>query len=190
MKVFLVVVSVLIFFTGTSQIQKNNPGIYLSSDDFLDKKLSYQKQDGKRYKLHLHENSHKAIIGIQIGDSLFELKKDSAYGFVDKHAVAYRIYKQELYKILNPTEAILIYSREHLGGYKGTQTITEYYFSKNASSLIYSLTKHNLKWVFSDQIKFKEFIDYAFQIDEDLIAFDEAAGVFKINTIAKKISNN
>ena len=166
------------------------PGIYLNQYDFDLNIVSFQKQEGKKFKLHLNESKHKAMFTLQFGDSLIHFSKDSVFGFVDKHLVTYRLYNRENYKIINPRERILLYSRDRLGGNKGTQNIVEYYFSKTAGDVIYKLTRHNLKQVFNEQLAFKDLIDICFLNEEDLTEFDSESSMYKINSVYIKSQKN
>src|SRR5690349_1286957 len=122
--VFFLLLSLL---HGCILCAQNVPGgIYLSAADFTGNKLSFTPLQGSRYRLVLNEILYKPVLKIIIGRSVYRLTKDSVFGYCDKENAVYRFYEGNIYKIVNPDEAILMYSRNHSGGYKNLHTIISY----------------------------------------------------------------
>ncbi len=174
---------VLFVVVAIAKGQSGDQGIILNPNDFVNKKISFQKRQGLKYKMHVFEGSPHRKLSIILGDSLFHFSKDSIFGYVDRHHDFYRIYNQTIFKILNPNETLLIYAREYLGGYKNTQTLIEYYFSRTPGAPIHKLNLHQLKLVFSDLQNFREQLDLAFDSDADLLEFDKGKQKYKINEL-------
>jgi len=158
-------------------------GIYFTSTDFDTCNLSFTKKDNLRYKFRLNELFHSKYIKIIIGDSTFNLCKDSIFGYRDNEGVSHRIYDKIMYRIINPNESILLYSTTTTVNSKGNQTITNYFFSTNSGSPIYPLTKLNLKKAFPANSNFHELIDIYFKSDKDLVTYDNFYSIYKINRI-------
>lgn len=167
-----------------------SPGIYQTPNDFIEKKVKFKKENGKKFKIHFYEGQPEHALTVQIGDSSFHFSKDSVYGYIDKQQDSYRIYNRVNFKILNPTQTLLIYAREHLGGYKNTQLITDYFFSKTPSSPIHVLDLHQLKLAFAESARFRELLDINFVNDQELIEFNNKTGLFKLNEIEAKANKD
>jgi len=150
--------------------QKNNEGLYLTAQDFENGKISYQSQPQKKYKLRIHENNSNKPIQIHTGDSVYVFCKDSVFGYRDNNQQAYRIFKGLIYKIEFNASNFILYRREGLGGFKGTQLIVHYFFSVGASNNLFRLSKNNLKVAHNNQSEFADRIDLHFNSDNDLIS--------------------
>lgn len=179
----ILILAILFSWNKNLYSQTSSQGIYLSADDFSNNKISFQPIEGKKYKLHLNDFFNQASIKISIGDSTYQVQKDSMFAYRDKENNVYRLVGRSNYKMLNPTEQILLYSKTSLGGYKNLQTIITYYFSSNASSSIQSLTKWNLKNAFPMNTAFHELLDMMFTNDHELIMYDNFYNMYKVNRV-------
>jgi hypothetical protein len=165
--------------------QKAKEGVYLSGEDYANGKISFSQSltDGK-YKFHLNEVSFKTPIKIVTGHNVIKLDKDSIFGYRDKKNVCYRFYNKVIYKILNPDEKILLYSTTSMTDEpKNIHRITNYFFSRNAESPLYPLSKWNLKTVFYKNAYFNVLLDVYFPGDEDLTAFDNGHKNYLLNRV-------
>jgi hypothetical protein len=182
MKKLLILVCMSLFLSN-SYAQTKLPGIYLTASDFSRNKLSLSAVDGKKYKLKLNKTFYKPTVKIIIGDSTFTVNKDSVFGYRDADNIIYRFSNKGIYKVINPKEDILLYSRNFLGGYKNSQTVVKYYFSANANSMVQPLTKWNLKNAFPRDSIFHELLDMYFSYDNDLTDYDSFYNLYKINRL-------
>jgi len=185
MKKSMLIYSFLLFSFSTELIaQKINEGVYLSANDFTSGKVSFVNNQSKKYKLYVHNAYNKSTIKIIIGDSVIKLNKDSIFGFRDKDNTCYRFYNKVAYKIINPSEKILLYSTtSSVGAPKNTHWVVNYFFSANANSPICALSKWNLKTVFSSDVTFIELLNTYFQSDSELIAYDNINKKYNLNRI-------
>lgn len=164
--------------------QTSGMGIYLSANDFTQGKLSYVNNQGKTYKINLHTTFNGATIKISDGNSVIKLQKDAVFGYMDSHNTCYRFIKNVAYKIVNPGEQILLYSKvTTVGGHKSSHQIIEYFFSANASAPLYSLTKWNLKTILHDEVAFHKLLDVYFHSDDELIAYDTTSKMYQLNHV-------
>lgn len=177
------IIAYLFLGISFSYAQTSMQGIYLTADDFTNNKISYHPVEGKKYKLHLNNFFNPSYLKISIGDSTFEIQKDRIFGYRDKENNVYRFYDKNIYKILNPSETILLYSKTALGGYKNLQSIVSYYFSSNAGSSIQTLTIWNLKNAFPNDTAFHELLDMIFHNDHDLMNYDRFYKMYKVNRV-------
>lgn len=183
---FLILGCMLCNFNYKLNAQNINEGIYLSSNDFISGKISFANNEStKKYKLYINEIFYSSNVKILIGDSIIKFNKDSIYGYRDKNHTSYRFYNKVAYKIINPKEKILLYSRIMKStGAKGIMAnVTSYFFSESLGSPIYPLTKWNLKVTFSYELLFHELLDIYFHNDKDLIAYDRLNKIYYLNHV-------
>lgn len=172
--------------------QKDNEGIYLSANDLTNGKISFGHNitDGK-YQFCLHDISFKSHIKIIAGNNIIRLKKDSVYGYHDKENTCYRFYNKGIFKILNPSEKIILYSNTSLaGGQRNIHRLTNYFFSADAASPIYQLTRWNLKMVLAKDVYFHELLDIYFQSDDELTAYDDINKIYMVNRVYEESKQN
>lgn len=174
---------ILLWLCSRNTLIAQKTGIYLTPADFDNGHLTFTKQENLKYKFRLNELLHSKYIKITIGDSIFNLCKDSIFGYQDAEQISYRIYDREIYRIINPGETILLYSTTTMVNCKGNQTVTNYFFSAGSGSPVYALTKLNLKRAFTNDFTFHELIDMYFNNDADLLSYDSFYGIYKINRI-------
>ena len=177
----------LVFFCLSTNVLAQDPaaGLFLTANDFIKGRLSYvSKSDGEASKIYLNEFLNSPSIKVVKGDSIIRLKKEKVFGFKNKDQICYRFYNKEEYKIINPTEQILMYTRTFTtGGTKNLHIVTAYYFSSTADSPIYELTKWNLKAVLTKDVHFHELLDVYFHSDIELASFDTINKIFCLNRV-------
>ena len=191
-KLVLVMQFIILSFNSGINAQKENQGVYLSANDFTAGKISYvNDKNNEKYKFHLHEFLNPSTVKIIKGDKTIKLKKNSIFGYRDKNNNCYRYYDKAEFKIINHSDNILLYSKSSLeGGLKNKHLVTSYYFSANANSPIYELSKWNLKTVFINDISFQKLLDVHFQNDNELTAYDSHNKTYDLNRIYEISKNN
>ena len=166
-----------------TKAQEHQEGIFLSSADFNNNKISYSNPDGKKYKFYLH-NSFNTPIRIITGDSVKTISKKSVFGYRDEKGTCYRYYDKSSFEILNPSESILLYKKTSVEStFRNIRLVTRYYFSCNASSPLYDLTIWNLKLAFFQDVYFEELINYFFSCDDQLTTWDRAHKQYFLNCV-------
>ena len=185
-KLFLIYPLLLFCFNIEVIAQDINQGVYLSAKDFTNGKVSFENDHSKKYKLHCNQTFNSSTTKVIIGDSIIKLNNDSIFGYRDKNNVCYRFYNKGTFKILNPTEEILIYSKTSSEGVpKNSHPVTKYYFSSNASNPIYPLTKWQLKIAFVNDVAFNKLLDIYFHSDDELFVFDKIKKIYFLNYVYK-----
>ena len=195
MKKLVLIMQLFIFgFSSVLVAQQGTQGVYLTADDFKSNKISYaNNQSNEKYKLHLNEFFNSPTIKIIKGDKIIKLKKDSIFGYHDKNNQSIRFYNKEEYTIINSSDNILMYIKSSVeGDLKNRHLVTKYYFSVDANSPIYPLTKHNLKTSYYNNASFLKLMDVYFYNDNDLITYDYQSKSYNLNRIytnSKLVSN-
>jgi hypothetical protein len=176
---------------------KNYQGVYLSANDFTNGRVSFvNNQSSKKYKFYSHDFFNTSTVKIVVGDSVIMLNKNLIFGYRDKRNTCYRFYNKTAYKIINPSEKILLYSRTSMvGNLKNSHNVTYYYFSENANSPIYPLSKWNLKAELFNNVSFIRLLEVYFRNDAELLEYDSNNKVYFLNRVyalsdKKIISNN
>ena len=172
------------FSTG-SIAQNANEGVYLSANDFTNNKISFSHTvNDRKSAFHIHDFSFRSSIKIIRGNDEVRIRKDSIFGYRTKNNTSYRFYCKVAYKILNPSEEILLYSTTSLeGGLRNNHRVTNYFFSADASSPIYPLSKLNLKIVLNKAVFFHALLDVYFKSDDELTAYDGFNKIYLLNRV-------
>jgi hypothetical protein len=152
--------------------QERNEGIYITADDYIIGKLSYQSTQGKRYKLRIHTFINTATITIISSDTTTTLLKNNVYGYRDKNKINYRFYNNIAYEIITTSQHIVLYKTTVLTGNKGAQTMDNYFFSATTDFPIRVLNKQNLKNEFAINTWFIAGLDLYFKTDNELLNYD------------------
>jgi len=169
------------FCLFNSSIMAQAQGIYISAADFKTNKLSFGDEKLKKCKIKLHEFSYKHPVKVSCGDSVFSFSKDSIYGYKDKEGISHRFFNKNVFEILNPGEAILLYKILVCPKTKYDQAKYEYFFSKDVNSPIVALILNNLEANFETNKTFVELLDVHFKNNEELLMYDSIHKMYKIN---------
>jgi len=178
--------TIKLFFTATAVIaiaqssmaKANKIGIYLTSDDYVNHKLSYET-DGKDGKIRLNEmfGSGKIVV-VEHGERQV-LSKKQIFGYCLNNE-DYRYYNNTAYRIID-TQGFIIYSSSKLvPAGKGSKPAVFYFFSAKPEADIKELTMDNLQEVFSTDTKFLYSVASLFRSDNELAAFDPNLKTYKI----------
>jgi len=183
-KSLILVLAFFISFLMKLNAQQVGEGVYLSANDFQQGKVTYVNDHQQKYKLCLHNAFQGSTVKITMGSSVVTLKKESIFGYRDKQNSSYRFIHNVAYKIINPTERILLYSQIVTeGGHRSSRQVTRYYFSASADAPVYDLSKWNLKTVLHDDLAFHKLLDVYFHSDDELIAYDTTRKIYEINQV-------
>jgi hypothetical protein len=181
-----ILITVMVFcFISKTRAQQQHEGIFLTADDFSSMKISYPHSTlDKKCKITLNETFNTANIKVNIGDSVTTLVKDSIFGYRDKRGTCYRFYNNVPYRILNPNEKILLYSKTILSGVpKNPHNVTTYYFSVNHESPIWPLSIWNLDLAFKDDIVFHLLLNSYFSKNDELVSYDSLNSKYLLNRV-------
>ena len=179
----------LFFLTMGAFAQKDSSGIYNTSADFKDGKLSY----AINYKTEKHSINDEVLfnateIKVKHMDTSYSLKKSETYGYRDTKGIDYRFVDNNSYKILSKGKGRMLYSvrtpaqEAAKGPVKYTMV---YYFTKDITSPPQLLAKENLKAAYPDNHKFHDALDATFKDDKDLSEYDSFHKMYKVNHILK-----
>jgi hypothetical protein len=167
----------LLFITNYVTAQ----GIYRNASDFKQRYYWIKSNTNEKFKVYPHKHFRSNEIKVVCGDTVFHIAKKDIYGYTDKEGNQYRFFNNQQYKIINPTENVLLYSKQILAGPKGNTPTLIYFFSKDADSPISELSILNVKNTFRENTQLVEKLDLHFKNDLDLIQYDAYYKAYKIN---------
>ena len=190
-KIFLLLLAgSLLILSQDSYAQKDSSGIYITSEDFQNRKLSYAvnyRTEKHKIKDNILFNTDKIVVKHK-GET-YTLLKSSTYGYRNTKGVEFRFIDNKEYKVLNPGQSPLIYFYQHpahtskelnRGLYQ-----PEYYFSKDANSAVQDLTLTNVKATFPENHKLHDALDAQFKSDKELYTYDRFHKTYKLNWVIK-----
>lgn len=187
---FLILAASLFTLTQNSFGQKDSSGIYLTAQDFQQRKLSYAinyKKEKHKIKDNFLFNADKIVVKHK--SETYALLKSDTYGYRNTRGVEFRFIDNKEYKVLNPDQSLLIYFYQHPahGGKDISRGLyqPEYYFSKDAASPLQDLTLNNVKAAFPENHKLHDALDAQFKSDKDLYSYDSFHKMYKLNWVIK-----
>lgn len=174
--------SLLLIFNSLV-VYSQQSGVYVSVADFESGKLTYAVDCSKeKQAIQVHEFLGKEYITVIHHKESHKLLKKEVYGYRDCNGAVYRLGVDKHYRVMNPTEKILLYAIE-MPWTKGQGAYTFYYFSRSAGDDIYDLTLENLKRAFPDNHKFHDALDAQFSSGLHLALYDSFHRMYKVNRL-------
>ncbi|WP_144913807.1 hypothetical protein [Mucilaginibacter frigoritolerans] len=162
----------------TSNAQKQQSGLYLTYNDYVNHKLSYTADKIKKNEFIGSKNV--TVVG---NGKKTVLAKDQLFGYHDADNKDYRFQDGKAYQIVDTT-GFYIYSYDKLVQQgKGPKPTKVYYFSKKSVDAIQPLTPENIAVAFPKNTKFKNMVELASKSDIKLDAYDAQSNEFKIKEL-------
>jgi hypothetical protein len=182
----LSVITILIVSAGATNAQNKNAvtgGLYLTSNDFQQEKLTYEIDcTNANDKIKPNEFFGSSTGYVLSKGEKHEFNKKKVYGYRNCQNKTYRFYNGEAYLLIDTAGFYMYYQyrvEENING-KGLIKKDEYFFSKNADGNLQLLTIDNLKNAFPDNHNFHYALDANFRSDKDLTAYDSFQKNYKI----------
>ena len=176
-KLFIPVLLMIVFVQNSFAKQKI--GLYLTAEDYLNHKISYESDgsNGNKVLLHAVFGSYKIVV----------VQNGIKHTFSKNEIFGYRLNDQD-YRYFNNSAYRIIDSRGfYIYGYcklvpegKGLKDSEFFYFSSQADNEIKPLTIDNLQAVFSKDARFLYAIQGFFRTDTELTAYDTSLKEYKL----------
>ena len=184
MKQTLFSVLLAVFFMATLYAQSGSSGIYRTAQDFRSGNLEYAIQcESQSHKIKTDVMFKRNRVIVKHEGKTYKIAKDKVYAVRYCSGDVERLYQKKVYRMVNPGEEILIYKMSTLAMGKGQPAQTTWYFSKDAASIVQSLTINNLVQSFPDNHAFHDAIIAEFKTDGELSAYDTAHKMMRINRL-------
>lgn len=169
---------------SVANAQINTPdGIYIKPADMAKHEVSYAINPVKRSdKIVLNNFLNGSRIQVTSNGQKTEINKNEIFGYRYQQQ-DYRLYNNTPYKIVD-TAGFYLYSHEQLVQEgKGYATIKVLYFSTSPNSELIKLTVNNLDKAYSNNDKFRYALESEFHSDNDLTAYDNYTGMYKVKHV-------
>jgi hypothetical protein len=183
----LLIPALLMIVFAQNSFAKQKIGLYLTAEDFLNHKLSYESDGSDGNKIQLHEvfGSYKVVV-IQNGKRQV-LSKSSIFGY-RSNGQDYRYFNNSAFRIID-TQGFYIYGYCKLvPAGKGLKQAELFYFSPKANDGIKPLTMDNLQSVFSKDTRFLYAIQGFFRTDNELTSYDTSLKEYKLKYLYAETS--
>ena len=188
--IFLLPVIVTKTFAQDIPANVSVSGIYLSSNDYSEGKLSFTFSCNTSGKIKLNDFLSSAYVDVITDGKKIKLNKDSIFGYKNCKNETYRFYKKhdEEFLILENKSIVLYVSYVRVSSNDGkiNNLVRAYFFSKTESSEIIPLTIQNLKHAFPGNVKFHAMLDAEFGSEEALSTYSANDGMYKVNYLFNK----
>jgi len=164
-------------------------GLYLTSDDFINHKLSFETDgsNGGKIRLNGFFESGKVVVTNNGKEQVFS--KNEIFGY-RSNGQDYRFFNNTAYKILD-TKYFYIYSSPKLIQQgKGPKPVDTYYYSSTAKSEVQPLSIKNLENTYAENPKFKYMVEAEFSSDNALVQYDAAIKEYKVKYIFDQSAQN
>jgi hypothetical protein len=175
----------LLLTANTVLAQRRESGIYITSQDFMDGKLSYAFNcDSSNGKIKTHPIFGNQYIDIIKNGEKLRLLKDSIFGYRRCNADT-RLYhpENEEYQIMENLSVVIYVSDVPVKSSTGrtVDMVPAYFFSTSLSGNIYPLTVLDLKRAFPENLKFHDLLDMTFGDGVPLSGYDYNNKIYTVN---------
>ena len=185
--IFRVLASVIVigFLTAGAYAQTsptNRSGLYLTAQDYANKKLSYSNENSGKYKIRVAPLFNKYRVQVLQNGEKHNFFEFDLFGYKVKDQ-DYRFFNDQQYKVVD-NSFFYLYTRVVTVDKGKAHTLkTNYYFSLQADGNIIDLTIENLKEAFPNNHKFLDLLDVYFRSDDDLKWYDNFNRMYKVEHI-------
>ena len=195
-KIFVHLIVAIIVLVATPAHAQSKPGstagLYLSSTDFRDQKLTYQidcNSNGDKIRTNEFLGSSSGYVLVNGQKHVFD--KNKVYGYRSCRNKSYRFYKGEAYELLDTAGFYIyyLYRPEVVNKGKGLVKTDEYFFSIHSDSGLKPLTIVELKNAFPTNQNFHYALDSYFRSDKELIAYDSFKKEYKVKHLFNQSIN-
>ncbi|NML40241.1 hypothetical protein HHL17_23780 [Chitinophaga sp. G-6-1-13] len=165
--------------------QQKITGIYLTSADYIQNKMTYTETNGHLYKARLYALAPKDHILLTHGGEQTKLEKDRFFALQLKDGKIFHMKGGESYELLNRNPQLFLYRRKLPVSPKTyPEQSYRYYFSTGENNL-QELTTRNIKQAFVAKKDLPERLDAAFRDNDDLMAYDTFHHMYKLEWLIK-----
>lgn len=168
----LTLIVMLVSFGSKAQLPNKIIGLYLTAQDFLEHKISYQVNTNSVSKIKLNDGLSRKFFTIVQNGKRIKVDKESVFGFISIDSNKYRILGNSCFRILDISPKITLYKKVTQMPFEGRTNVTPYYFSENISSDFQPLTRKKIIQNFTLNEQRKQALLNKFQFNTDLAEYD------------------
>lgn len=185
----MIAICIMASFSQKTIAGTHTTGLYLTSDDFINHKLSFETDgsNGSRIKLNEFFESDKVVVTSNGKEQVF--LKNEIFGY-RYNGQDYRFFKNAAYKILDTKDFYLYSSAKLIQQGKGPKPVEAYYYSSTVKSAVEPLTIKNLQNTYAEYPKFKYMVEAEFSSDNALVQYDAAIKEYKVKYLFDQSAQN
>jgi len=175
----MIIAPIAAIFMLNSSANGQSVGLYMTTQDYLNHKVSFGS-GGDKIKINGLFGSANVALTHEGKKQTFA--KSEVFGYHAGNS-DYRFYNNLAYKVLDTT-GFYLYSTEKLVQQgKGPKPATFYYFSKKAGDQIMPLTPEYIAKEYPQNYKLKYMVEVASKTDIDLNTYDKDLNMYKIKEL-------
>jgi hypothetical protein len=184
----MIAICIMASFFQKTMAGTQTTGLYLTSDDFINHKLSYETNgsNGSKIKLNGFFESGKVVVTYNGKEQIFS--KNEIFGY-RSNGQDYRFFNNTAYKILDTKDFYIYSSPKLIQQGKGPKPVEAYYYSSTAKSEVEPLSIKNLENTYAENPKFKYMVEASFSSDNALVQYDAAIKEYKVKYIFEQSSS-
>ena len=178
----MIAICIMASFSQKTIAGTQTTGLYLTSDDFINHKLSFETDgsNGNKIKLNGFFESGKVVVTYDGKEQVFS--KNAIFGY-HSNGQDYRFFNNTAYKILDTKDFYIYSSIKLIQQGKGPKPVEAYYYSRTAKSEVEPLSIKNLQNTYTENPKFKYMVEAEFSSDNALVQYDAAIKEYKLKYI-------
>ncbi len=167
--------------------QNDKSGVYLTFDDYLNNKLSYEINCAtEKHTIRLNEFLNESYITVVHNGVSTKLNKVNIYGVVSCTEPLARFQNNEHFHFAEKGGVWIFYKEVSVSEGKGSKMERRYYFSKKGDGKLMELTAENLKAAFPENHKLHDMIDA--NSANNINQYDTFHKMFRVNHFLKECS--
>jgi hypothetical protein len=167
--------------------QTGKSGVYLSLNDYLNNKLSYEINcSTEKHTIRLNDFLNPSFITVIHNGVKTQLYKDSIYGFISCDEPLVRFQNKQHYFLAEKGPVWIFYKNESVADGKIISTIKKYYFYTKGVAKLQELSKINLMNTFPTNHKFHDILDAEFKDGNGIELFDSFHKMLKVNHLLQQ----
>jgi hypothetical protein len=181
MKKFKLIIALLAIasFATQSFAQDKATGLYLTAEDYVNHKLSFETTGADANHITLNEFLDGSKVTVWHDGKKHTFVKNEIFGYHTSNS-DYRFFNNVGYRIID-TKDFYIYSHPKLVQQgKGQKLDDSFYFSASVKDAVEPLTIKDLEKTYAQNTKFKYTIESEFQSDNELTKYDAAIREYKV----------
>jgi hypothetical protein len=184
----MIAICIMASFSQKTIAGTQTTGLYLTSDDFIKHKLSFETDgsNGSKIKLNGFFESGKVVVTYNGKEQVFT--KSEIFGY-RSNGQDYRFFNNTAYRILDTKDFYIYSSLRLIQQGKGPKPVEAYYYSSTVKSAVEPLTIKNLQNTYAENPKFKYMVDAEFSSDNALVQYDAAIKEYKVKYVFEQSSS-
>ncbi|MGZ3750338.1 MAG: hypothetical protein ACXVAU_03620 [Mucilaginibacter sp.] len=169
----------MIVFVQSTLAKAQKIGLYLTAEDYLNHKVTYESDGSNGTKIQLHEVFGGYSVVVTQNGKRQVISKSTIFGYRN-NGQDYRFFNNSAYRIID-TQGFYIYGYSKLvPAGKGSKQAEFFYFSSKPNGEIKPLTMDNLQASFSKDTRFLYAVEGYFKNDNELTSYDTSLKEYKL----------